>query len=81
MRLVGLAPRTAAADLLPGLITTPYLLGTFLAAAVVVWAAPQAWSWTREMRGTKALTAAALLVASVVALALQGFNPFLYFLF
>ncbi len=80
-RLLGLGTRTAAADLLPGLIATPYLLGTFLAAAVVVWAAPQAWSWTREMRGTKALTAAALLVASVVALALQGFNPFLYFLF
>jgi alginate O-acetyltransferase complex protein AlgI len=80
-RLFGIAELDAAATLLPGIVANPYLVGSFLVAAVVVWAAPQAWTWTREIGIGKAVTAGALLAAGILALATQQFNPFIYFIF
>jgi len=80
-RLFGLAEVRPEARLLAGVIASPYLLATFAIAAIVVWAAPQSWDWTRRIGPGKAALAAAGLVGAVVALATQEFNPFLYFLF
>jgi alginate O-acetyltransferase complex protein AlgI len=80
-RLFGLAEATAAATLLPGVVASPYLVGTFALAAAITWAAPQSWVWTREMGAGKTAIALALLALSIVALATQKFNPFIYFVF
>jgi len=80
-RLFGLARPGPEAGLLAGLTASPYLLLTFAISALVVWAAPQSWTWTRRIGPGKAVLAAAGLALAVVALATQEFNPFLYFLF
>jgi alginate O-acetyltransferase complex protein AlgI len=80
-RLFGLAEVTAAATLLPGVVLSPYLVATFALAAAITWTAPQTWEWTRAMGAGKTAIALALLALSVVALATQKFNPFIYFIF
>jgi alginate O-acetyltransferase complex protein AlgI len=80
-RLFGLAETGDAARLLPGLIASPFLLGTSLLAAAIVWLCPQTWTWTREIGPGKTAATFSLLVLAVAALATQDFNPFLYFLF
>ena len=70
-----------AAALLPGLVASPYLVGSLAIAAAVVWSCPQTWIWTRELGPVKAAASFALLALAVVALATQEFNPFIYFLF
>jgi hypothetical protein len=62
-------------------IYSPYLVGTFAAAAAVVWLAPQSWEWTRRLGAGKAAVVLALLALVIVTLATQRFNPFIYFIF
>jgi alginate O-acetyltransferase complex protein AlgI len=69
------------AGLLTGIVYQPYYLATFVLAAVIVWGAPQTWDWTRTLTLPKAATALALFVLSVVVLATQAYNPFIYFIF
>ena len=80
-RLLALDEPTGAASLLPGVIYSPYLVGTFAAAAAVVWLAPQSWEWTRRLGAGKAAVVLALLALVIVTLATQRFNPFIYFIF
>jgi alginate O-acetyltransferase complex protein AlgI len=80
-RLFGLGETGVAAALLPALITSPYLVGSFALAALIVWGCPQTWTWTREIGPLKAAACLSLLVLAVVSLATQDFNPFIYFLF
>ncbi|HSM14246.1 MAG TPA: MBOAT family protein [Thermoanaerobaculia bacterium] len=80
-RLFGIAAVAPTAALLPGLIAAPYLVLTFAVSALVVWTAPQSWVWTREIGALKGGLAVGLLALSLVALATQEFNPFLYFIF
>jgi alginate O-acetyltransferase complex protein AlgI len=80
-RLFGLAPPAASAALVSGIVTVPYLVGTFVAAAFVVWLCPQTWTWTRELGTLKASAALAVLALALLALTTQRFNPFLYFIF
>jgi alginate O-acetyltransferase complex protein AlgI len=80
-RLFALSEPAPAAALLGGVAHEPYLLASFAIAAAVVWTAPPAWSWTREIGPGKAALALGLFALAVVALATQKFNPFIYFLF
>lgn len=73
-------PRPEAA-LLSGVILAPYYLGTFAVAALVTWAAPQTWDWTRHLTPAKAGICVALVALALVAMEAQGFNPFIYFIF
>jgi len=73
------APPTA--DLLAGVIYQPYYLAMMVLAAVIVWAAPQSWDWTRRLDLRKAVICLLLLGLALVALATQEFNPFIYFIF
>jgi alginate O-acetyltransferase complex protein AlgI len=79
--MLGAGDVHAAAGLLPGLVYQPYHLGTFLLAAVIVWSAPQTWDWTRTLTARKATVVLGLFVVSVVVLATQAYNPFIYFIF
>ena len=80
-RLFGLREATPSASLLPGLLHSPYLVLSFLAAAAVVWGAQQSWTWTRELTPVRASASLALLTLALAALATQRFNPFIYFIF
>jgi alginate O-acetyltransferase complex protein AlgI len=79
--MVALGTPQGGAALLSGIVYQPYYLATFLVAGTVVWSAPQTWDWTRTLSPRKAAAVVALLVVSVLALATQAFNPFIYFIF
>jgi alginate O-acetyltransferase complex protein AlgI len=67
--------------LLAGIVYQPYYLGTFLLAGLIVWSAPQTWDWTRTITLPKAAALMAVFVLSVVVMATQSYNPFIYFFF
>jgi alginate O-acetyltransferase complex protein AlgI len=71
----------ASAGLLAGIVYQPYYLGTFLLAGAIAWSAPQTWDWTRTVTLPKAAAVLAVFVLSVMTLATQSYNPFIYFFF
>ncbi len=79
--MLGFGATQSGSDLLAGLIYQPYFLINFAIAAVVVWACPQTWDFTRRLTWPKAVFAAALLLLSLVLMETQAFNPFIYFIF
>jgi alginate O-acetyltransferase complex protein AlgI len=79
--MIAIGDTYAAAGLLPGLVYQPYHVGTFLLAAVIVWSAPQTWDWTRTLTVRKAAVVLGLFLVSIVVLATQAYNPFIYFIF
>lgn len=79
--LAGQADPQAGAALVRGLMLQPYYLGTFVAAAAVVWLCPQTWDFTRRLTWPKAALIAVLFAAALVVLTTQEFNPFIYFIF
>lgn len=79
--MFGLGDPQPAAALLSGVVLAPYYLGTFAVAALVTWAAPQTWDWTRRLTPAKAAVSVALFVVALIAMEAQGFNPFIYFIF
>jgi len=70
-----------SAGLLAGIVYQPYYVVTFLLAGVIVWTAPQTWDWSRTLTLRKAAAVVAVFVLSVVTLATQAYNPFIYFFF
>jgi alginate O-acetyltransferase complex protein AlgI len=74
------APAENAA-LIRGIIYQPYYLLTFGISAGIVWLMPQTWDWTRVLTWPKALIVILLLALSLVVLATQAYNPFIYFIF
>ena len=79
--MLGLEPHTDAARVLGQVLYEPYSLASFGCAAVVTWAAPQTWDWTRRLTPSKAAVAALLFAAAWGVLATQAYNPFIYFIF
>ena len=79
--MLGLAPAGESARLLAGVMYQPYYLGTFAIAAVVAWAAPQTWDFTRRLTAPRAVAVLAALAAALIVLATQAYNPFIYFIF
>jgi len=67
--------------LLRGILAQPYYLGTFVAAILATWLLPQAWDWTRSLTWPKAVAVVALFWLSIIVLATQAYNPFIYFIF
>ncbi len=80
-RLFGMAPPDGAWTLAADLAFSPYLIATFLAAAITTWAAPASWNFTRELDTKKCVWIVLLYALAISALAAQKFNPFLYFIF
>jgi len=79
--MLGFGASQDASDLLAGLIYRPYFLVSFATAAVVVWACPQTWDFTRRLTWPKVVWIAALLVLSLAIMETQAYNPFIYFIF
>jgi alginate O-acetyltransferase complex protein AlgI len=79
--MFGLAAATPEAALVSGVILRPFTFLVLGAAAVIVWGAPQTWDFVRRLPWWKAALALFLLASSLLILGVQGFNPFIYFIF
>ncbi|MFC1461549.1 MBOAT family O-acyltransferase [Verrucomicrobiota bacterium] len=79
--MLGLAAIHENAGLLSGIVYQPYYLGTFCVAAVITWLGTQTWDWTRTITWPKVLVIILLCVLSMLVLATQAYNPFIYFIF
>ena len=79
--MFGLEAVADTAGLLGGILYEPYYLGTMILAAVVTWAAPQTWDFTRSISPAKVAVIVGLWLLSVAVLSTQAFNPFIYFIF
>ncbi|MFP4054968.1 MAG: MBOAT family O-acyltransferase [Phycisphaerae bacterium] len=80
-RMFGLGAEQAGAGLIGGIIYQPYYLVMFVVAAVIVWAAPQTWDFTRRITAPKATAIVGMFWVAIIALTTQAFNPFIYFIF
>lgn len=76
--LGGVQPGSA---LLGGIIWRPYYVASLVAACGITWLAPQTWDFTRIVTVPKAALAAGLVIVSAAVLSIQGYNPFIYFIF
>jgi alginate O-acetyltransferase complex protein AlgI len=79
--MLGLNGIQPGAGLLDAVLLQPYYLGTFLVAGLVMWTCPQTWDFTRRITWPKVAGTAGALGASLVVLATQAYNPFIYFIF
>ena len=79
--LFGLLPLTEASAIVTGVVRGPFELAVLGLAAIVVWFGTQAWDYTQRLPPIRAGVCAAVLAAALVAMASQGENPFLYFIF
>lgn len=79
--LIGLGGDAHSTLLLRGVVFKPYYLATFFLCALIVWAAPRTWEWSRRITWPKAAIALTLFILSAVLLGMQSYNPFIYFIF
>jgi alginate O-acetyltransferase complex protein AlgI len=79
--MLGFSSGSENAALVGGLIYQPYYALMMLVSAVVVWGAPQTWDWTRTITWPKVAVILGLLAVSLIILATQAYNPFIYFIF
>jgi alginate O-acetyltransferase complex protein AlgI len=79
--LFGVGTAHSGTALIGGLLYTPYYLGSFVLAVVVVWLAPQSWDWTRRLSWQRALVCTVLLWVGLSVMLTQAYNPFIYFIF
>ena len=74
-------PLSEASAILSGIVRGPFEIGVLVLAAAVVWLGTQAWDYTQKLPPLRATACATVLLAALVAMAAQGENPFLYFIF
>ncbi len=79
--MLGLSQAQPGAILLGGILYQPYYWVTLLMAGLVVFTAPQTWDFTRRLSATKCFLIGLVFAVSLVLLSLQGYNPFIYFIF
>lgn len=79
--MIGVRQAPDSAALIGGIVYQPYYLISFALAAIAAWTFPTAWKWTQNLSATKALMCVALLWLSLILLATQSYNPFIYFIF
>jgi alginate O-acetyltransferase complex protein AlgI len=63
------------------LLAQPYGILCLGLATAIAWGAPQTWDWTKTLDGRKVAASLSLLALALVAMATQGYNPFIYFIF
>jgi alginate O-acetyltransferase complex protein AlgI len=79
--LFGLAATSAASDAPAGAMYTRFHVTIFALAAILIWAAPNTWTFTARLPALRALGALGLLALSILIMWTQSANPFLYFQF
>ena len=79
--LFGFAAVTAASDAPAGMMYTRFHVTVFVLAALLVWQAPNTWTFTSRLTAPRAVAALGLLGLSILMMWTQSANPFLYFQF
>jgi alginate O-acetyltransferase complex protein AlgI len=79
--MLGLGTAQPGAGLIAGTIYQPYYLGSVILAAIIAWAGIQTWDWTRRITLPKSAAILALFWVSLLVMATQAYNPFIYFIF
>ena len=79
--LFGLARTTAASDAPAGIMYTRFHVTIFVLAAILVWLAPNTWSFTSRLTVPRTIGGLVLLALSILMMWTQSANPFLYFQF
>ena len=79
--MTGLAAPQEGAGLLGGIVYQPYYLLCVGLAAAIAWGAPQTWDWTRRLGWARAAACLGVFWLALAAMATQGYNPFIYFIF
>jgi alginate O-acetyltransferase complex protein AlgI len=79
--MLGFGAPQPGAGLIAGTIYQPYYLLTVVLAAIVTWAGIQTWDWTRKITLPKSAAILALFWVSLLVMATQAYNPFIYFIF
>jgi alginate O-acetyltransferase complex protein AlgI len=79
--LFGAGRVTEASELAAGVMYTPYHVVMFLIAVLLVWRAPQSWTFTRNLTLGRAVACLLFFAVSVLLMWTQTENPFLYFQF
>jgi alginate O-acetyltransferase complex protein AlgI len=79
--LFGLSAAGAASDAPAGVMYTRFHVTMFVVAALLVWAAPNTWTFTTRLSAPRAVAAFGLLALSILMMWTQSANPFLYFQF
>ena len=72
---------TASSTFLRTIVITPYHAMMFVICAIVVWLAPETWTFTQTLTPRRAFTVLAMFAISVAVMWTQIENPFLYFRF
>lgn len=80
-QMLGLSQVSASSLLVRGVVYQPYYLLTMLLCAAFTWLSPQTWDFTRVLPVWKLAWATAALWLSMMMLATQSYNPFIYFIF
>jgi alginate O-acetyltransferase complex protein AlgI len=80
-RLFGAVPVGDIAALVAGVVWKPYFIATLLLAAAIAWLAPTTLDWTHRLSAPKAVWSLSVFWLSALALSVQKFNPFIYFIF
>ncbi|MFM8886939.1 MAG: MBOAT family O-acyltransferase, partial [Chthoniobacterales bacterium] len=80
-RLFGIAPVGDIAALIAGVVWKPYFIATLILAAALAWLAPTTLDWTHRLSAPKAVWSLSVFWLSALALSVQKFNPFIYFIF
>lgn len=79
--MIGLSSTAEASLLIRGVVYEPYYIATILLCAGVTWLSPQTWDFTRVLPAWKLAWTTAALWISMMVLATQTYNPFIYFIF
>jgi len=79
--MLGFGAAQPGAGLIAGTIYQPYYLWSVVLAAIVTWAGIQTWDWTRRITLPKGAAILALFWVSLLVMATQAYNPFIYFIF
>ena len=79
--LFALGAVTPAAHVPAGVMYTRLHASVFVLAALLVWGAPNTWTFTSRLTAARAVGALGLLALSIFVMWTQSANPFLYFQF
>ncbi len=79
--MLGLVPASESSLLIRPMIFHPLYVGAMLLAAGITWFAPQTPDWVRVLTPAKAVVLILLFAGAVAVMTVQGFNPFIYFIF